>query len=289
MSGEPGYGGQSEYLPLRRVLVRRPDEAFGAADPLAWHYTGRPDLDRARQEHDALVARLEEAGAEVVRHDASLAGLADAMYVYDPALITDRGAVLLRMGKPLRAPEPDALGVALEAAGVPILGRLRGAASLEAGDTLWLDERTLAVGLGFRTNAEGVRQLGELLGPDVAILPVPLPYGDGPDACLHLKSLISLLDGDLAVVRLDLLPVPFHQELRHRGLELVPVPLDEFPTQAGNVLALGPRDCLMLEGNPATRARLEAAGCRVRTYRGREISFKAEGGPTCLTRPLLRC
>ncbi len=288
MTGEAGYGGQSEYLPLRRVLVRRPDEAFGAADPLAWHYRGRPDLERARREHDALVAVLEEAGAEVVRHDAPLAGLADAIYVYDPALITDRGAVLLRMGKPLRAPEPEALGVALESAGVAVLGRLGGAASLEAGDTLWLDEHTLAVGLGFRTNAEGVRQLGELLGPEVAILPVPLPYGDGPDACLHLKSLISLLDEDLAVVRLDLLPVPFHQELRHRGVGLVPVPLDEFPTQASNVLALGPRDCLMLEENPATRALLEAAGCRVRTYRGREISFKAEGGPTCLTRPLLR-
>jgi len=269
-------------------MVRRPDQAFGDADPRTWHYAGRPHLERARREHDALVAILESAGAEVIRHEAPLPDLADAIYVYDPALITDRGAVLLRMGKPLRALEPEALGAALETAGVPILGRLGGAASLEAGDTLWLDSQTLVVGVGFRTNPEGIRQLGEVLGPDVTIVPIPLPYGQGPEACLHLKSLISLLDADLAVVRLDLLPVPFYQDLRRRGIELVSIPIEEFPTQACNVLALGPRECLMLDGNPATRARLEAAGCRVRTYRGDEISFKAEGGPTCLTRPLLR-
>ena len=285
---EGAFGGQSEFRPLRRVMVRTPDAGFGNADPVRWHYTGRPDLSRALAEHAALVAVLEEAGAEVLRHDASLPDLADAIYVYDPALITDRGAILLRMGKPLRAAEPEAIGRALETAGVPIVGRLTGDARAEAGDTLWLDERTLAVGLSFRTNAAGVAALAELLAPEVTVVPVPLPYGQGPDACLHLKSLVSVLDRDLAVVRLDLLPVPFHEALRARGLTLVPIPLDEFATQACNVLALGPRDCLMLEGNEGSRARLEAAGCRVRTYRGNEISLKAEGGPTCLTRPILR-
>lgn len=284
----PVCGGQSEYLPLRRAVVRRPDESFGAADPELWHYSGRPDLERARREHDALVDLLEGAGVEIIRHDAALPGMADAIYVYDPALITDRGAILLPMGKELRKKEPEALGAALERVGVPIVGRLGGAARAEAGDTLWLDRRTLAVGIGFRTNPEGARQLGTLVGPDVRVVPVPLPYHQGPEACLHLKSLISLVDHDLAVVRLDLLPVPFYEELRNRGIELVPIPVEEFATLGCNVLALGPRDCLILEGNPVARERLEEAGCRVRTYRGEEISLKAEGGPTCLTRPVLR-
>lgn len=284
----PAYGGQSEYLPLRRAVVRRPDEPFGTADPELWHYLGRPDLERARQEHDSLVAVLREAGVEVIHHDAPLPGLADAIYVYDPALITDRGAILLQMGKELRKKEPEALGRALERAGVPIVGRLTGSARAEAGDTLWLDRRTLAVGLGFRTNAEGARQLGTLLGPEVRVMPVPLPYHHGPEACLHLKSLISLVDRDLAIGRLDLLPVPFYEELRQRGIDLIPIPVEEFGTLACNVLALGPREGLMLEGNPIARQRLEEAGCRVRTYRGEEISLKGEGGPTCLTRPVLR-
>lgn len=282
------YGGQTEWGRLRRVVVRAPDRAFAEADPAQWHYAARPDLARARAEHAALVAALAEAGAEVLRHDAELAGLADAIYVYDPVLVTDRGAILLRMGKALRRGEEAALGAVLEAAGVPLLGRLEGEASGEAGDTLWLDPETLAVGLGFRTNRAALGQLAALLGPGVTVLPVELPYDQGPAACLHLKSFISLLDERLAVVHLPPMAVPLYQELVRRGVELVQIDPGEYRTQASNVLALGPRDCLMLEGNPVTRRRLEAAGCRVRTYRGEEISFKAEGGPTCLTRPVWR-
>lgn len=280
------YGGQSEYAPLRRVVVRSPDRAFAEADPSVWNYAGRPDLARAQGEHRALVRVLEAAGAEVTHHDAPLE-LADAIYVYDPVLLTDRGAILLRMGKRLRRGEEDALGAVLERLGVPVVGRLDGDAMAEAGDTLWLDPATLAVGVGFRTNVEGVAQLAALL-PGVTILALDLPYHHGPDACLHLKSLVSLLDERLAVVHLELLPVALYRELRRRDVELVQIPAAEFATQACNVLALGPRDCLMLEGNPRTRQRLERAGCRVQTYRGAEISLKAEGGPTCLTRPVWR-
>jgi len=283
------YGGQSMVAPLRRVLVRRPDETFGNADPDVWHYTSRPDLAAARQEHEALRGLLEAAGAEVVEHPEPQPERADSIYVFDPALITDQGAVLLRMGKALRRGEEEAIGNRLQELGIPTLGALHGEATAEGGDLLWLDRHTLAAGHGFRTNAEGLRQLWEILDPlGVEVLPVELPYFGGPEACLHLLSLISLVDDDLAVVYPRLLAVPFWRLLRDRGIRLVEVPDEEFPTQGPNVLALAPRKALMLEGNPITRQRLEKAGCEVVTYRGREISLKAEGGPTCLTRPLWR-
>jgi dimethylargininase len=275
--------------PLRRVLVRRPDEAFGAADPALWHYTARPDLEEARREHDALADLLRGAGAEVIDHPEPQPERADAIYVFDPALITDRGAILLRMGKALRRGEEDALGRRLGEIGVPLLPALAGEATAEGGDLLWLDRRTLAAGHGFRTNAEGLRQLRAILAPlGVEVVPVELPYFGGPEGCLHLLSLISLVDYDLAVAYLPLLSVPFWRLLRDRGVRLIEVPEEELPTQAPNVLALAPRKVLMLEGNPVTRRRLEEAGCEVLTYRGREISLKAEGGPTCLTRPIWR-
>jgi dimethylargininase len=272
------YGGHSMVAPLRRVLVRRPDEAFGGADPARWHYTTRPDLAEAQREHDALVELLRGAGAEVIEHSEPQPERADAIFVFDPVLITERGAVLLRMGKALRRGEEEAIG-----------RRLQGEATAEGGDLLWLDRHTLAAGQGFRTNAEGLRQLREILKPlDVEVVPVELPYFGGPEACLHLLSLISPVDDDLAVVYLPLLPVPFWRLLRERGIRLIEVPEEEFATQAPNVLALAPRKLLMLQGNPVTQRRLEEAGCEVLTYRGREISLKAEGGPTCLTRPVWR-
>jgi N-dimethylarginine dimethylaminohydrolase len=275
--------------PLRRVLVRRPDEAFGDADPTRWHYTSRPDLQEARREHDALVDLLRGAGAEVIEHSAPQPDRADAIYVFDPVLITDRGAVLLRMGKALRRGEEEALGQRLREVGVPTFAALQGEATAEGGDLLWLDRHTLAAGQGFRTNAEGLRQLRKILAPlDVEVIPVELPYFGGPEACLHLLSLISLVDHDLAVVYPSLFAVPFWRFLRDRGIRLIEVPDLEFATQGPNVLALSPRKVLMLEGNPITQRRLEEAGCEVLTYRGREISLKAEGGPTCLTRPVWR-
>jgi N-dimethylarginine dimethylaminohydrolase len=283
------YGGQTMSARLRRVLVRRPDTAFGAADPRTWHYAAKPDLAAARKEHDALVRILKASGAEVLVHDAPLKDKADAIFVHDPALITDEGAILLRMGKALRRGEEEAMGKALEAAGVPVVGSLRGPAVAEGGDLVWLDPATLAVGQGFRTSVDGLRQLDDLLRERaIDTLPVPLPYFEGPDACLHLMSILSVVADDLAVVYPRLLPVPMWERLRSMGFDLVEVPDAEFPTMGPNVLALAPRRCLVLEGNPITVARLEAAGCRVSTYRGREISLKAEGGPTCLTRPLLR-
>jgi N-dimethylarginine dimethylaminohydrolase len=191
---------------LRVVMVRPPDGAFGQADPSRWHYTSRPDLNAALDEHAALVEILRRSGAEVVAHDQPLPDHADALFVHDPILVTDVGAIILRMGKLLRRGEEEALAAALAKLGVPILGRLTEPAVAEGGDLLGLDHSTLAAGLGFRTNAEGLRQLAVILASiGVTVVPVPLPHGGGPDACLHLMSLISVLDHDLAVAYLPLL------------------------------------------------------------------------------------
>ena len=283
------FGSQSMIEPLRTVLVKRPDEYFAVADAMAWHYTAQPDLEIARQEHDALVALLREAGAEVITHDEPQPEHADAIFVFDPALVTDAGAIMLSMGKPQRRGEEAVMARRLEELGVPVLCTLQGEARAEGGDLLWLDHDTLAVGQGFRTNAEGLRQLREVLaGIGVKVISVELPYYRGPESCLHLLSLISLVNEQVAVVYPPLLSVAFWQELKRRNFRLIEVPDAEFATMGPNVLALAPGRCLMLEGNPVTRKLLEAAGCEVKTYRGNEISLKAEGGATCLTRPILR-
>lgn len=283
------FGSQSMVAPLRTVLVKRPDDAFAVSDPVAWHYTARPELAKAQQEHDALVALLRQGGAEVVYHDEPQPDHADAIFAFDPAIVTDQGAIILSMGKPQRRGEEAAMARRFEQLGVPILYTLHGEARAEGGDLLWVDHDTLAIGLGFRTNIEGARQLRDALsGIGVKVIPVELPYYTGPDACLHLLSLISIVDETIAVVYPPLMAVPFWQELQRRDFKLIVISEEEFPTMGTNVLALAPRKCLMLEGNPVTKRLLEEAGCEVVTYKGYEISLKAEGGPTCLTRPILR-
>jgi dimethylargininase len=283
------YGNHSMWQPLRRVLVRRPDQAFGSAEPQRWHYTAPINLAVAQQEHDALVELVRSRGAEVLYHDQPQPDRADSIFVFDPILMTDEGAVILSMGKDLRRGEESAMAERLERLDIPVLARLEGDARAEGGDMFWLDAKTLAIGLGFRTNAEGVRQIAQAIAPlGAKVLPVELPYYTGPEACLHLLSLLSVLDEDLAVVYPPLMATPFWQELKARGFRMVEVPEQEFLTMGSNVLALGPSDCVMLAGNPITQERLEQAGCTVQTYQGNELSLKAEGGATCLTQPLLR-
>ncbi|MEM7346896.1 MAG: arginine deiminase family protein [Chloroflexota bacterium] len=281
------YGSQSMVGELQTVLVRRPDEVFGNADPEKWHYTTQPKLPEAQAEHDAFVQALHQANIEVVYHDAALPDHADAIFTHDPVIVSNEGAILLQMGKPLRRGEETAIGETLTRMGVPIHYRLQGEALAEGGDLLWIDDKTLAAGEGFRTNAEGIRQLQEAL-PDVEVMSVQLSYYQGPEACLHLMSFISLVDHDLAVIYEPLIPVPFWQYLKSRGFRFVHVPEEEWLSMGPNVLALAPGKCLMLRDNPITKQRLEAAGCEVLTYKGDEISLKAEGGATCLTRPVLR-
>jgi dimethylargininase len=279
------YGSASMTGDLRRVLVRRPLPADADAwESYAWR--ARPDIAAAQAEHEAFCLLLEGAGAEVVvcEHDP---GNPDAIYTYDPTLVGRHGAVLLQPGKEGRRREPEATAGALEAAGVPIAARVDLPATVEGGDTVWLDEQTLLVGIGYRTNALAPPALHDAL-PGVDLVLFDLPHWNGAGEVMHLMSFISPLAEDLALVYPRIAPTRLMWLLAERGIEVVEVPDEEFETMGANVLALGPRRALALEGNDETRRRLERAGVDVVTYRGDEISRKGDGGPTCLTRPLLR-
>jgi dimethylargininase len=278
------YGCQSMTAPLRRVLVRRPG---GLERWREYGWRGEPDAKGIASEHEAFCAALEAIGAEVIVGEPAINN-PDAVYVYDPALITNDGAVLLQPGKAGRRSEPALMEADLARAGVPILARLTGPELAEGGDTLWLDEDTLLVGRGYRTNPAGIDMLNAALLGDVEVIMFDLPYLRGPGEVLHLMSLLSPLDGDLAVAYLPLMPVRLVELLKHSGVQLIEVPDEEFETMGPNVLALAPRVALALEGNDETRRRMERAGVDVRVYRGDELSRKGDGGPTCLTRPLLR-
>ena len=288
------YGCQSMVAPVRRMLLKHPRQAYldQANIDRQWkdlNYPDRPDFELAMAEYERFLGLLEGFDFEIQFAPADGATSLDSLYIHDPITISEKGAILNRMGKEARSPEPEAAGRYLETLGVPILGRITGDGKVEGGDLLWVDERTLAVGQGFRTNAEGLRQLCELLGECVdEVVPVQLPYWTGPQDCLHLLSFISIVDRDLAVVYSRLMPVPFREWLLERGFQLVEVPDEEYDSLGTNVLALAPRKCLMLGGNPVTLKRLEAAGAQVWTYEGNEISLKGTGGPTCLTRPIWR-
>lgn len=285
MKAQAQFGCASMVGTLERVLVRPPLPE----DVAGWREAGwraEPDPVAAVREHEAFCLLLEEAGAEVVvsRHDA---GNPDALYPYDPVLVGQDGAVLLRPGKAGRRREPAALAPELEGAGVPVAAGLDEPALAEGGDTLWLDDETLLVGIGYRTNEEGVTALEDAF-PGVQVIPFDLPHWNGAGEVLHLLSFISPLDRDLALVYPRLAPVRLLGLLAEREIRVVEVPDGEFETQGPNVLALAPRRALALDGNPETRRRMEQAGVDVSVYSGDEISVKGDGGPTCLTRPLLR-
>jgi N-dimethylarginine dimethylaminohydrolase len=270
---------------LRRVLVRPPQPE----DTVRWQEYGwraEPDAEAGAAEHRALREILEGAGAEVIVAEGQR-GNPDVIYTYDPLLVGEEGAVLLRPGKDGRLREPSALEADLARAGVPVVAEIKSPGTIDGGDTLWLDRKTLLVGRGYRTNAEGVEQLAQAFS-DAKVLSYDLPHWNGRAEVMHLMSLISPLDDDLALVYPRLAPVRLIELLNERGIEIVEVPDEEFETMGPNVLALGPRRALALEGNDETRRRMEAAGVEVVTYKGDEISRKGDGGPTCLTRPILR-
>jgi dimethylargininase len=289
VTNERAWGGHSMAGALRRVLVYPPVPPAPEVSWKAFGYLRPIDHELAVSEHAALRALLAGAGVEVISGEIDNPALQDAIFPFDPLIMTDDGAILCRMGKSLRRDEVALAETTLADLGIPIAGRIVEPGTLEGGDCLWLDERTLAVGRGYRTNAEGIRQLSELLAAqDVAVVPVELPYWHGPAECLHLLSLISLVAHDLAVVYLPLLPVSFVELLQARGISWVEIPDAEFVSQGSNVLAVGPRQCVLLRENVVTAERLRLAGCEVTLLAGDEISHNRTGGPTCLTRPLLR-
>jgi N-dimethylarginine dimethylaminohydrolase len=289
VAARAGWGGQSMVAPLRRVLVREPAPPASDEEYSDFAYPRPVDHERTAREHEAFRAILEEAGCEVLAAGPDAAGLLDAIFAYDPSIVTDAGAILLRPGKTLRLPEVDLAERSYAELGIPVIGRIEAPGTVEGGDTLWLDDSTLAVGRGYRTNDEGIAQLCAILAPlGVDVLTVDLPHWRGPGECLHLMSMISPIAERLAVVYLPLMSVPFVEELQRRGWSFIEVPDEEFDTHGCNVLALAPMRVLVCEGSPITRSRLEAAGCSVATYVGDELSHNRAGGPTCLTRPILR-
>ena len=281
---EPRYGVQSMVDPLRRVLIRRPATTgdFAAAD---WR---QPDPAQLIAEHEAFGALLESLGCEVTVAE-PVEGMVDSVYVCDPVWTCGQGAIVLRSAKPARVGEGEAMVAPLEAAGVPIAGRLTGTATADGGDMVWLDNETLAVARGYRTNAEAHRQLDEILAAEGArTLRFDLPHDRGAAHVLHLMSFISPVTHDLAVVFEPLAPVTLMQELQERGIGIIPLGEDEYHSMGCNILATAPGVVVVLDGNPNVRRAMEAKGIEVYAYQGGDVSLKGDGGPTCLTRELLR-
>jgi dimethylargininase len=286
MTKTRSYGAQSMTAPLREVLVKRPGAAFGCAFDEPAHGFLRPvDLDVACREHDAFVELLAGLGPTVHLLDAETDS-PDLVYAFDPLLVTDRGAIPLRSGKTNRRGEEEAIEAWTAAAGIPSVGRIEDPGTVDGGDTFWLRPDLFCIGRTLRTNSEGARQLAALVGGDVRVFDVP--YWRGPGELIHLLSVVSPVADDLAVVYLPLLPVGLWELLGELGIRLIAVPDEEFATLGCNVLAVRPGVVIMAEGNPVTRAALEARGCDVHTYAATEIGINGSGGPTCLTRPILR-
>ena len=286
------FGVSSMTKPLLRVAVRRPGPSMIEADVSLWHYGAEFDQARVAAQHDRFTDCLTGAGCEVIWMDNDDGGIADAVFTYDASLVTPKGAILMHPGKALRQGEQEIHRAFYEGCGIPICGEISGVARAEAGDTLWLDDTLMAIGRGFRTNAPGAAQLSELLGDmGVETKAFDLPYYQGRDACLHLMSLVSIVDTRTALVCLELVPVALQQLMLDLGYRIIAAPFDEFQatgTLSTNVLATSPGKCSMLDGIVKTRHALEKAGIQVTVFEGDCLCIGCEGGPTCMTRPLLR-
>jgi N-dimethylarginine dimethylaminohydrolase len=280
------YGAQSMTAPLRDVLVAPPGDAFGRAyDDHAHGFLHPVDLAVARRQHAAFVETLASLGPTVHVLESALDD-PDLVYTFDPLLVTDRGAIPLRPGKPTRTGEPAVIEAWVEAAGIPTVGRIEEPGTIEGGDTFWLRPDLLCIGRTLRTNQAGADQLGQIVGGDVRVFDVP--FWHGAAELIHLLSVVSPVADDLAVVYLPLLPVGLWALLHDLGVRLIEVPDDEFPTLGCNVLAVRPGVVILADGNPRTAGALAAAGCEVHTYPASEIGVNGSGGPTCMTRPILR-
>lgn len=284
----------SETGKLKSVFIKQAEQAFISEEHIDqyWkqlNYLAKPDFKKALDEYKNFESILQQEGAELFYLPQDETVNMDSIYCRDAAIATNHGMIICNMGKAARKNEPMAEKKVFEENNIPVLGIISSPGTLEGGDVAWIDEHTLAVGHTYRTNEEGIKQLTSLLKPmNVDVITVPLPHYKGPADVFHLMSIFSPVDKNLAVVYSPLMPIVFRNLLLQRGYELIEVPEEEFNSMGCNVLALSPRVCLMVEGNPKTKASLEQAGCKVITYPGEEISVKGGGGPTCLTRPVFR-
>lgn len=284
----------SDIGKIKSLYIKNAEQAFisDAHIDKYWkelNYTAKPHLANAIKEYASFQSTLKIRGAEIYLLPEDATVNMDSIYCRDASIATDGGMILCNMGKPARMNEPLAEKKAFEANGMKVLGTITAPGTLEGGDVAWLDEHTLAAGHSYRTNEEGIRQLTALLQPlGVQVITVPLPHYKGVSDVFHLMSILSPVDTNLAVVYSPLMPIVFRNLLLQRGYQLIEVPDNEFESMGCNVLALAPRECLMVDGNPVIKAALEEAGCKVTVYKGEEISVKGGGGPTCLTRPINR-
>ena len=283
----------NEYGRIQKVAMRRPEQAMvsDAKIDAEWkplNYHTRPDLARAVAEHKKFAEIIQGVGAEMIYLPAESSLTMDSLYVRDAAAVCAKGVILCNMGKPARATEPGVHREALAKAGIPIAGAITGEGKVEGGDIIWLDKRHCGIARGYRTNDEGIRQFKEIVGPDVHVEVAVLPHYKGPSDVFHLMSIISPLDKHLQLVYSPLMPVVFREWLIDHGHQFVEVPDAEFASMGCNVLAIAPREVVMVKGNPETQHRMEAAGCKVHVIEADAISVPGEGGPTCLTRPLMR-
>jgi len=282
------------YAPLKHVIVKHPKDAFRSQAHLSdewktFNYLSEPNYEEALREYAEFIRILEKYVDTIDYLPANDEVGLDSLYAHDPVKFTPNGAIILKSGKKLRQPEAAVYKAFLQEKGIPIIGELAGEAVSDGGDFVWLDDRTLVVGRGYRTNDEAIHQLKEMTADMVdEFIVVQLPHDLGEAECLHLMSFISMVDRDLAVVHSRLMPVFFRQLLIERGIQLIEVPKDEYDALGCNVLALAPRVCVIPEGNKVTKQQLLDAGATVFEYKGDEITVKGTGGPTCLTCPVVR-
>lgn len=284
----------SEYLKLVSVFIKPVEHAFISSNKLEneWqelNYLSLPDFKKATEEYEVFENKLKNHNINIEHFSINELISIDSMYCRDASIASDFGMIICRMGKVGRALEPDAHEQFFKNKKIKILGKIEAPGTIEGGDVAWLDKHTLAVGHTYRTNEDGIKQLKALLEPKgISVIVVDLPHYKGKKDVFHLMSILSPVDKNLAVVYSPLMPIKFRNELLRRGFELIEVPEEEFETMGCNVLAMAPRHCMMVDGNDITKKRMEASGCTVETYSGNNISVKGGGGPTCLTRPLLR-
>ena len=279
---------------VKRILLKHPRDAFlnqqkVNSESKELSYPSPPDLDLAVKQYDLFVDLIKSFGSEVYFLPPDNNTSLDSIYTHDPCTMTNNGLIVCNMGKLERSTEPDHIGRFFQSMNIPIIGKIKRPGTLEGGDIVWINEHTVAVGEGYRSNLEGINQFQKILGEQVTeVIPVALPHWEGPNDCLHLMSNLSPIDENLFLVYSRLLPVSFIKYLLDNKIKLIEVPDKEYYSMGCNVLAMGKGKVIMLEGNPITQERLEAEGVKVKTYNGSEISIKGAGGPTCLTRPFLR-
>jgi len=284
----------SEYLKLASVYLKSAKNSFLSEEELSEHwetlqYLSKPNFKKSLEEYAAFQTFFIEKNISTCFFPINKKTKIDSIYCRDASIATDFGIIICNMGKQGRIHEPYAQLEAYKMNNINILGEIKFPGTLEGGDVAWLDQNTLAVGHTYRTNEEGISQLKGLLQPKgIEIIVVELPHYKGKSDVFHLMSILSPVDKNLAVVYSPLMPIKFRNELLERGFQLIEVPEQEFDSMGCNVLAIAPRDCLMVAGNPITRKLLEDAGASVHIYEGNEISVKGGGGPTCLTRPIDR-